>query len=171
VGTRIRVGGGTVWLGLTALTAVLGTVEIAAMAFLGHRFLPAPAAWILDGLGAALLLVVSFAVASVLWRSHYVADRQARLVLGWLGDVTVPLSSILAVSELSPLTPMESDRTGPVFDGPILNLVAAQGLSRVCITFIAPIRGRRLWQNRAVTSVEVCDPDHRLATALRRANG
>jgi hypothetical protein len=150
---------------------VLGTVEIAAMAFLGHRFLPALAAWILDGLGAALLLVVSFAVASVLWRSHYVDDHQARLVLGWLGDVTVPLSSILAVSELPPLTPTESDRTGPALDGDLLNLVAAQGISRVHITSSIPAQGRRLWQHRAVTAVEVSDPDRRLTTALRRANG
>jgi hypothetical protein len=153
------------------MTAVLGAVEITAMAVLGHRFLHPLAAWILDGLGVALLLVVSSAVASVLWRSHYVDTRQARFVLGWLGVVTVPLSSILDVSELLPLTPMESDRTGPAFDGPHLNLVAAQGLSRVRITFVAPTRGRRLWQNRLVTSVDVSDPDRRLTAALRGASG
>jgi hypothetical protein len=165
------VGGRTVWLSLTALTAVVGAVEITAMAVLGHRFLPPPAAWILDGLGVALLLMVSFAVASVLWRAHYVDNHQARFVLGWLGVATVPLSSILDISELQPLTPMESDRTGPVFDGPHLNLVAAQGLSRVRITFVTPTRGRRLWQNRSVTSLDVSDPDRRLAAALRGASG
>jgi hypothetical protein len=165
--TKVRVGGRRTWWVLTAFISALGAVEVAAVALLGHRFLPATPARLLDLLGMAVLVTVVFCVASVTWRPHLVYEDRVRLVLGHLGAMTVSRDDILEVVELPPLTPLESDRTGPTFIEGTLNLVAAQGICRIHIRMRQPQRGRRLWQRRLVTVVEAGDPERLIAEALR----
>jgi hypothetical protein len=163
-----RVGGRSTWLGVTVLIVALGLVEVAAIAFLGHRFLPTPVAWILDGVGLVLLLIAGMGAASVSWRTHQIGADHVRLVLGYLADIRVPLAGIESVSELPPLTGRDSDRTGPTVAGAELNLTSAAGVPRVCVRMRQPVRGRRLWRHCDVTEVIVTDADSGLANELSR---
>lgn len=159
---EIPVGGRRTWAGYTGLILALGLIEVVVVAFLGHRFLPAGTAWVLDAVGGLALLLVTLAVASVMWRRHRLDEGRMRLVLGYLGQIDVPRSLVASVEELPALKPQEADLTGPaVVDGQ-LNLTAAVGLPRVVVTFSAPIVGRRLWQHRRVHSVVTTDPQRLL---------
>lgn len=149
------------------LIVVLGALEVAAVAFLAHRFLPAWLAWLIDAVTVASFLVAVVAVASVLWRRHRVHDDRAVLVLGYLGCITIPRHAVQDVRSLGGLEAARADQTGPQWSNDALLLVAGTGIPRVEVLLDRPIRGRRLWQRRAVTRVEVSDIDAGLADALR----
>jgi hypothetical protein len=137
---------------------MLGLVEVSVAMLVGHQFLPARIAWALDAIGVLALLVVTWSVASVMWRRHEAGPQRVRLVLGFLGQIDIPRSAIASIEELPELTPQQSDRVGPTFEEDQLNLTAAVGLPRVAIHFIEPIVGRRLWQRRPVRSAVTTDP-------------
>jgi hypothetical protein len=158
-------------LWITALIFGLGSVEVVAVGFLGHRFLPVGLARTLDGVGLLLLLGTSWAVASVLWRPHRIRSGELRLVLGHLGQICVPRSAVEAVIELPVLRAQDFHLTGPTVVGETLNLAAATGLPRVEVSFVEPIIGRRLWQRRRVRAVIVTDPERLIPRMRSRATG
>lgn len=166
----VPVGGRRQWLAALLLIAALGTVEIAAVALIGHRLLPVAVAWLLDAIGVIALLGTAFVVASATWRTHAVRAQEVRLVLGYLGEVRAPRSAVVSVECLPPLRPIESDRTGPVFDGDRLVLTAAGGIPRVEIRLVPPQLGRRLWQRRLIDAVVVTDPESALPRLLTQTH-
>lgn len=148
------------------MVVVLGFVEIGAIAFLGHAFLPAWVAWVLDAVGGVLLIVSAVGIASVLWRRHRLTESEVLLALGYLAHIRVPLSCVGAVTVLPPLAGVESGRTGPTIDDVELNLVAAPGVPRFAVDLTAPVSGWRLWQRRPVHRVLASDDTGLLAAAL-----
>ena len=92
--------------------------------------------------------------------------RSVRFVLGYLGGVRAPRDAVASVEGLPPLRPLESDRTGPIFEGGRLVLTAASGIPRAEIRFSLPQSGRRLWQRRPIDAVVVTDPESALSQLL-----
>ena len=165
------VGGRSTWVGILALVGILGAVEIAAIAFLGHTFLPPVAAWTLDVVGVLVLILSALAMASVLWRRHALSDTDVVLVLGYLAQIRIPIAHITSVTPAPALTGHHADRTGPTLTGDRLNLVAAAGVPRVVVDLTVPVNGRRLWQRRPVMRAEASDEMGALTSALLERTG
>lgn len=154
-GTAPAAGGRRRWLGLTVLLAVLGAVEVGVVALLGHRFLPAAAAYALDALGLAVLIVSCAATVSAAGARHRIGVRDARLSLGLLGAIAVPLAAVVEVVALPPLAAVEEDATGPRIDGGTLVLTSATGLPRVRLVLARSLAGRLLLRRCEATEVVV----------------
>lgn len=152
-GATPQVGGRRRWLGLTAMLAVLGTIEVGAVALLGHSFLPPAASLALDLLGLMVLVGSCAATLSVVVRRHQVTETEVHLVLGLLSGVRVPLSAIADVAALPSLPAMEVDATGPMIEDGCLTLTAATGVPRVRLVLRHPVTGRRFLRRFDVTEV------------------
>ena len=152
-GPAPEAGGRRRWLGLTVMLAALGTIEMGAVAFLGHAFLPPAASLARDIVGLVVVVGSCTATVSVVVRRHHVGGEDVHLVLGLLGAVRVPLAAVAEVIALPPLPAMEVDAIGPTIANGCLTLTAATGVPRVQLVLHRPVTGRRFLRRHDVTQV------------------
>lgn len=161
------------WLGLVAGVLALGAIEVVVLHLLVGVLLPAGLALAVDvvvgGLTAALLV----AVASPLWSRHRVQDGVARLRLGWVAAVDVPLDAVTAARVHMP-RPTAPPELGAGFDEASgrLELVRAPSSPLALVELARPTPARvQLFRRVETTSVVVgTDDAEALARALRGGN-